>query len=73
MLYNLMVAIGGMIILVSLFVVFHLLAERMRALDGECSQNSFRCLGCLASGRCRQEGGDGKKIRGPVRRGARTL
>ncbi len=72
MLYNLMVAVGGMITLVTLFAVFHLLAERKRALDGECSLNSFRCLGCLATGRCRQEGGDAKKIQGPVRSGAGT-
>lgn len=70
MFYQTVTAVGGMIALVSLFFIFHLLAERMRALDGECSLNSFRCLGCLASGRCRRERADAKKNRGSVRPGA---
>lgn len=56
MLYQVGIAVGGMIVLVLLFVIGHQLAERRRALDPDCKMNSLRCLGCLASGRCRQEG-----------------
>ncbi len=61
MFYQIGIAVGGMVTLVSLFVIFQLLADRMRALNGECRLNTLRCLGCLASGRCRQERGDAKK------------
>ncbi len=70
MFYQTVTAVGGMIALVSLFFIFQLLAERMRALDGECHMNGFRCLGCLASGRCRQERAEFKRRIGPVHPGS---
>ena len=63
MLYQIAIAVGGMIVLVLLFVIFHQLADRMRALNGECRMDSLRCLGCLATGRC------GDKDKNPQGRG----
>ena len=57
MFYNLLVAIGGMFILVTIWVIFNFLAERMRAVHGEasgqCEINGLRCLGCYVSGKCK--------------------
>ncbi len=59
MFYNLFVAIGGMIALVTIWVTFNLLGERMRAVhgdtEGQCEMNSFKCLGCYVTGKCKSK------------------
>lgn len=59
MFYNLIVAVGGMFILATVWVTFNLLAERMRAVhddaNGQCEMNSLRCLGCYVSGKCQSK------------------
>lgn len=50
---KLLIGVGGMVFLATLFVGFQELANRRRMLGGECRMDSVRCLGCLATGRCR--------------------
>ena len=56
MLYQLAIGVSGLVLLTLLYVVFQELAKRMRAMRGECQLDSIRCLGCLATGRCRAQG-----------------
>jgi hypothetical protein len=56
MLYQAIIAVAGLVILALFYVVFQELANRMRAMRGECRLDSIRCLGCLATGRCRAQG-----------------
>jgi hypothetical protein len=59
MLYNLIIAVGGMVALMGLYVLFDLLATRVRAVqadtEGDCSITSYKCLGCYVSGTCKSK------------------
>lgn len=62
---KLLIGVGGMVFLATLFVAFQELANRRRMLGGECRMDSVRCLGCLATGRCRaQEGAEASRTGG---------
>jgi len=56
MLYDLAVAVGGLVALVTLWFGFDLLARRVRTVhaDGEepCADSGIRCLGCYFTGQC---------------------
>ena len=52
---QLLIGIAGLVFLASAYVALQELANRRRALNGECRMDSIRCLGCLATGRCRAQ------------------
>jgi hypothetical protein len=56
---QLLVGVGGLVLFALLFGAFQALANRARALGGECRMDSIRCLGCLATGKCRSQGAAG--------------
>ncbi len=53
---QLLIGVGGLVFLALLFALFRQVGNRARALAGDCSMDSLRCLGCLATGRCRAKG-----------------
>ncbi len=50
---QLLIGVGGMVVLALVFAVAQQAASRARALQGDCRMDSLRCLGCLATGRCK--------------------
>ena len=57
--YQLTIGIGGMVLLVLVWVTFNLLAERMRTVQGtgeeRCRLDSIKCLGCYVTGKCKSK------------------
>ena len=57
MLYELAVAVGGMVLLVLLWAAFDAMGRRARSVQGEgeerCRMDSVKCLGCYLTGRCK--------------------
>lgn len=52
---QLLVGAGGLVLFALVFGAFQALANRARVLGGECRMDSIRCLGCLATGKCRAQ------------------
>jgi len=50
-----LIGVGGLVLFALVFGAFQALANRARALGGECRMDSIRCLGCLATGKCRAQ------------------
>ena len=48
-----LIGVGGFMLLALVFVLAQVISARMRAMAGDCKFDSVRCLGCLATGRCR--------------------
>lgn len=55
MLYQLMIGVGGFVVLALLLGLVELLRRRYRLLSEGCAVDSVRCLGCIALGRCGKE------------------
>jgi hypothetical protein len=55
MIVRYVIGAGVLVVLVLLWVAFQEIGNRMRALHGECRMDSLRCLGCMASGRCKAQ------------------
>ena len=57
---QMLIGVGGFMLLAVVFGLAQVISARMRAMAGDCRFDSVRCLGCLATGRCRameQRGG----------------
>jgi hypothetical protein len=50
---QLLIGVGGLVFLATAYAALQELANRRRLLNGECRMDSIRCLGCMATGRCR--------------------
>lgn len=50
---QLLIGIGGLVFLATSYAALQELANRRRLLNGDCRMDSIRCLGCMATGRCR--------------------
>jgi len=52
MLYQLVIGVGGFVVLALLLGIADLARRRWRSLHERCEVDSIRCLGCIALGRC---------------------
>lgn len=53
---QLLIGVGGLVLFALLFGAFHAVTNRVREMGGECRMDGIRCLGCLATGRCKALG-----------------